>query len=488
MGIRASTLLLASLLACAAFAQEEGGAPTEHAPRESTLETPTQTEEPEGPNLDLPPWLSGKTKAKYEEAIKAWKDVFAAYKQGRASKPAIDAAVEKLEEARGFDPNCALADYYLGIAYQVLGDHEQAQLRLKEAIKRNGKFHEAMVELGDACRWAGDMDESLTQYNKALKLKPDYLNGLLMRSALLTAQQKFEEAREDTQAGLKIRPEHAQLKDLDAKLKLVLEGPDWEETFTAETKNYVIRTNVSQEFADEIGEQAELIRKLYSKLFPRSHSKRKSPIVVFKDKAEYHKNGGPQGAGGHFDPGFKQLFLFKYPKQSDTLLVLNHEGFHQFLDGVMETKPPQWLNEGLADYFGPSEYVTSPKKGMKIRTNPWRTNTVKGMVRGGKDVAFEELMNMTQQQMYGKSVGNHYAQAWSMVYFFCEADDRAYFKPLKKYFKALEKGKSQREAYDEAFGKIDMEALQERWRTFVTDELKDDSKQNTNRNRGKRKK
>ncbi|MCA8924886.1 MAG: DUF1570 domain-containing protein [Planctomycetes bacterium] len=470
----AAPLALALIFVVSARAQEEPNAGGhEHAPRDAELETPTPTEEPDGPNLELPPWLGGKTKARYEAAIASWKAAFAKVKQGDPQgKALVEAAAKELEATRELDANCALADYYLGIAYQVLGDHPQAQRRLREAIKRNAKFHEAMVELGDACRWAGEEDEALAQYGKALRLKPDYLNGLLMRSSLLAGQQKFEQAREDTQAGLKLQPEHLQLKLLDAKLKLVLEGPDWETTYTAETSNYVVRTNVSQEFADSIAEQAELIRKLYSNLFPRSKSKRKSPIVVFKDKAEYHKNGGPQGAGGHFDPMFKQLFLFRYEKESDTLLVLNHEGFHQFLDGVMEQKPPQWLNEGLADYFGPSEYVTQPKKGMRIRPNPWRTATVRRMVKQGKDVDFELLMNMTQQEMYGKAVGNHYAQAWAMVYFLCEADDRAYFKPLKAYFKALKKGKSQREAFDDSFGKLDLKSLQERWREFVEDELK----------------
>ena len=40
---------------------------------------------------------------------------------------------------------------------------------------------------------------------------------------------------------------------------------------------------------------------------------------------------------------FKQLFLFQYPRMSDTRLVLYHEGFHQFLDGILEVKPPQWF-------------------------------------------------------------------------------------------------------------------------------------------------
>ncbi len=64
-------------------------------------------------------------------------------------------------------------------------------------------------------------------------------------------------------------------------------------------------------------------------------------------------------------------------------------------------------------------------------------------------------------------MGNHYAQAWSMIYFMAEADDRVHFKYLKKYFKALRSGKSRREAYESAFGKADMPALEERWRTFI---------------------
>ncbi|MEZ6184678.1 MAG: DUF1570 domain-containing protein [Planctomycetota bacterium] len=470
-----STTCLALLLALAlgALAQDEPGAGHEHAPHDARAEAPAPSETPDGPNLELPPWLGGKTKERYAQAIAAWKAAYDKVQKGQdPEREAVKAAVQQLEEVRELDANCALADYYLGIAQQILGDMQEAQRRLREAIKRNGQFHEAMVELGDACRWAEDEDEALTQYGKAIRLAPEYVNARIMRASLLAAQQKFERAREDTQAGLKVDPKNLQLTFLDQKLKLVLEGPDWETTYTAETKNYVVRTNVSQEFADQIAEQAELIRKLYSKLFPRSTSKRKSPIVVFKDKAEYHKNGGPQGAGGHFDPAFKQLFLFRYEKESDTLLVLNHEGFHQFLDGVLEVKPPQWLNEGLADYFGPSEYVTEPKKGMRIRPNPWRTKTVRQMVNRGQDVPFETLMNMTQAEMYGKAVGNHYAQAWSMVYFLCEADDRAYFKPLRDYFKALRKGKEQREAFDDAFGKLDLEALQERWRDFVRDELK----------------
>ncbi|MEZ6186147.1 MAG: DUF1570 domain-containing protein [Planctomycetota bacterium] len=467
----ALTVLL-SLAAPPTRAGEDSAAARPHAPRDPGAETPTFVEPLPGPNLELPAWLSAATKERYAQAIEGWKAAFGK-RSGEEGRARVQAAIEGLEEVRELDATCALADYHLGIAYTVLGDYPRAQRRLREAIKRNSGFHEAMLALGDACRWAGDADEALTHYGRALKAAPQVQQARLMRASLLTRLQRFEEAREDTRAGLEVNAMHFGLMLLDRKLKLVLEGPDWPETFTCETKHYVVRTNVDQAFAERIAEHAELIRKLYTTLFPRSRSKRKGSIVVFKEKAEYHQSGGPQSAGGHFDPAFKQLFLYRYPEESDTLLVLYHEGFHQFLDGVLEQPAPQWLNEGLADYFGPSDYVEAPRPGMKIRPNPWRTKRVRKLVAKGEDVPFERLMTMTQAEMYAAaSVSDHYAQAWAMVYFLCEADGRAYFDPLKRYFKALSRGKDAREAFDDSFAKVDLDALQARWRAFVTDELK----------------
>ena len=109
---------------------------------------------------------------------------------------------------------------------------------------------------------------------------------------------------------------------------------------------------------------------------------------------------------------FKQLFLFRYAKASDTRLVLYHEGFHQFLDGILTVKPPQWFNEGVADFFGPSKHHDKKgEEGMKIQTNPWRLPLVKRLIKSGRTVPFQKLMTMSQQEMYGRDAGNHYAQA-----------------------------------------------------------------------------
>ena len=75
---------------------------------------------------------------------------------------------------------------------------------------------------------------------------------------------------------------------------------------------------------------------------------------------------------------------------------------------------------------------------------------------------------MTQQEMYEpQAAGLHYAQAWSMVYFLAQCDDGAYFDYLKDYFNALRRGKNIKQAYEDAFGRADMGAMQARWRDYI---------------------
>lgn len=431
-----------------------------------------------GPNLRVPDELPEPVRERLARAIGRWERVYAALGRvppQRLSGPLAEVVAE-LEACRKEAGKCALPYHYLGIAYQirglVYGDREalkKAVVRLKAAVRIEPAFHEALVELGDAHRHLGHEQEAEAAYGRALAAAPDYALAYRRRATLLLERGRFEEARADVEAARKLEPADAGLQALERKLKLVLEGPDWPRRYEAETAHYLVRTNVGQEFADEIAHQAELIRRLYEQVFPRGRKpKRKSPIVVFASKEEYHRNGGPRGAGGHFDPVFKQLFLFRYPKESDTRLVLYHEGFHQFLDAILDVKPPQWFNEGVADFFGPSRYVNEGGvEGMKMRPNPWRLKTIKSLVRGGKALPFQRLMTMSQQEMYSQNPGANYAQAWSIIYFLVRADDGAYHKYLKSYFKALRKGKDRFGAYEAAFGKTDMAALEERWRAFT---------------------
>jgi tetratricopeptide (TPR) repeat protein len=469
---------LGAPLGATAFAQEGPPGAGPHAPPEDARGAvgDGEEEEEDGPNLQIPESVQGKDRKDLEQAIALWKSVYAGLGTAKpdVTKLSLDKAIDDLEALRKRLKGCALPSHYLGIAYQIRGFYfdraalETAVHRLKAATRLLPNFHEALVELADAHGHVGKERDSEIAYDKAIAAKPDYALAYRRRASLLLGLGRFEEARSDVRVARKLQPKDESLEALERKFNLVIDGPDWPVKYEVETKNYVVRTNVSQEFAQSIADQSELIRRLYGQVFPRRKSKRKSPIVVFRSKQEYHASGGPPSAGGHFDPLFKQLFLFKYPKHSDTRLVLYHEGFHQYLDGILEVKPPQWFNEGVADFFGPSiHHKVKGEEGMKIQPNPWRLKTIQRIVRSGQAVPFERLMTMTQQEMYGRDAGKHYAQAWSMIYFFAEADDRVHFKYIKSYFKSLRRGKDRMQAYESAFGKANMQALQDRWREFI---------------------
>lgn len=442
-------------------------------------DTPGSQPKGQGPNLRIPNDLAGDVRSELKTAIAKWKaaNVAIIRKGPKKARNDVDAAIDALEAVRPKDADCALPEYYLGIAYQLLGlyygekTYTRSIARLKKAIKLKPTFHEAMVELGDAYGHLKMKREAEGAYNKAIAAAPDYVLAYERRAVLRFKADRMAEALSDIRTARKLKPRDLGLRALERKLKLAVEGPSWPEgsRFIKESKNYKVMTNVSQDFADTLSENAELIRRLYTQIFPNpKKTRRKFPIVVFKSRKEYQQNGGPRGAGGHFDPVFKQLYLFQYRKMSDTLLVLYHEGFHQFLDGILKKKPPQWFNEGVADFFGPSQHVKEGKsEGMKIRPNPWRLKLVQRLIQTGRTVPFKKLMRMSQREMYGKDAGNHYAQSWSMIYFFCQADDRKYFKYMKKYFKALRRGKDRFKAYDYAFKKTDMSKLEARWRQYI---------------------
>jgi hypothetical protein len=204
------------------------------------------------------------------------------------------------------------------------------------------------------------------------------------------------------------------------------------------------------------------------KVFPNiDRPERKYQIVVHKGKEEYHRAGGPRGAGGHYSPLLRKLVLYKYPKEENTLIVLYHEAFHQYLHEYLELAP-QWFNEGLGDYFAPFRYkrLGPGQEVMMSHANPWRLKYIKDAIRQRITPEPAELMMMSREEMYGSEmVGIHYAMAWSLIYFMLE--EGTYRANLVRYFQALRKGRGLDGAFEDAFGREDMARFEERWKNFI---------------------
>lgn len=355
--------------------------------------------------------------------------------------------------------------YHLGICYQWTKEYAEARRRLERALELRPTFHEAMVELGDVCAWLKDYPSAIKTYDRALAMKPDYALAHRNKALSLIRNDDYKAAREALEKSTALDAKDEMGKGLLKLVQKELEGPGFGGTkFARESAHFIVECDADQAFTDWISKHLELITTKYTTIFPpQAKPKAKFRCIVYRDLKEYQASGAPPNTGGYYQDLTKKLVFYRQPKDSDTLLVLYHEAFHQFLAYYL-FGAPQWFNEGHGDYFGPSAYNEKSRQ-MEIRLNPWRLPPIKQAIAAGRTQPLEKLMLMTQAELYDPStIAINYAESWSVVYFLWHHENGKYARCLQFYFKALNRGAGLREAYAEGFGKVSMAQLEKEWK------------------------
>jgi len=214
---------------------------------------------------------------------------------------------------------------------------------------------------------------------------------------------------------------------------------------------------------------------------------RTSVVRVCKDSDEYSSYGGPGGSAGYWSSFHKELVIYDDQAgggRRDTWATLNHEAFHQYIFYFLGNfAPHSWYNEGNGDFF--SGYQLNNSK-FKLRPFDWRLGTVKENVKrslkenGMGVVPLKEIARWTQPQYYDRSpskwdttVGDHYAQGWSIVYFLRTGEKNfkgwnpAYGKILDTYLQTLVETDDLNQAVDAAFAGIDWDQLEADWKAYT---------------------
>jgi tetratricopeptide (TPR) repeat protein len=432
-----------------------------------------------GSNFAVPTGTAQEIGDRYAAAVEAFRD---ARKAEQDVDKKIADAVKKFVSLRQDAPRFAPPCYFLGILYQETKEFEKARQLLDSAVQLNPSFYQAWVELGDVHGWMKSREKALAAYEKAIEVAPRYGHAYAMRGFAKLRAGDSKGALEDFERAEKLGPKDRYVASWKEHAQRDVDGPSWKgEVFKKETEHYVVLTPVSAALAEEVSKQAELIHQTYETIFPKiEKEKRKFTVLVYASKEEYHANGGPAMADGHYDTLLRKLHIYKHPKDEDTHLVMYHEGFHQFIADYLDD-PPQWWNEGLGDFFGPTAYEpVLDKKGktlknnMRLRPNPWRLRFIQDCIQRGRIRDWKTLMLMSQRQLYEPEWAHeHYAESWSIIYFLVRGgappDKPAgpYFKLLQAYFEALRKGAGQEGAWEKAFGKQDVPALEKAWKEFT---------------------
>ncbi len=275
-----------------------------------------------------------------------------------------------------------------------------------------------------------------------------------------------------------------------------------------DTKNFfVLYHTKNMKLVNKIVKDLEAIQPHYNAMFPPvGDIDAVSVVRICKDVKEYMKYGGPAGSAGYWNFVHQELVFYDASKDSrsrskkqaekDSLIVLYHEGFHQYIfNGLAGVSPDYWFNEGMADYFSGSVFYSGSKRLKEIGPNRWRIPRVKGTVdRKGVWIPLKRLISAKRQQFYDpRVIGQMYAEAWSLAYFLLRSKEAAkhegwreiiptYYNTLKKEAARVKKLitkdmslSAKRKLYSEAgtrstkaaFKQIDKKALETAWMKWV---------------------
>ena len=205
-----------------------------------------------------------------------------------------------------------------------------------------------------------------------------------------------------------------------------------------QTKNYLLvyDKTVDKKFVPKVARQIEAIRKdIYEGVFPSDRPVTAISVVrICKDKGQYTQYGGSASSAGYWN-WVDQELVFYDDGTKDSLRVLNHEAFHQYIFySVGNVSPHSWFNEGHGDYFAGHEYGKNgrfvPKKFQ------WRVGTIKAALGSKTYVPLKQFVTYSQMQYYANG-GPNYAQGWGLIWFLRESKNPEWKGLLETYFNTL---------------------------------------------------
>ncbi len=218
--------------------------------------------------------------------------------------------------------------------------------------------------------------------------------------------------------------------------------PGWK-CMDSPKKEYLLiyADGVDEKLVREIAQQVESLRsQVYEVMFPPDKPITALSIIrVCKDSEQYMAYHAPGGTAGYWSSWDKELVFYKETRNpTDSLRVLYHEAFHQYIYySVGDVDPHSWFNEGHGDYFYGFDYKDGKwERGKSLD----RVDTAQKLKREGRAPPLKDWLRWSQQQYYGDgslSMRDNYALGWDFVYFLRTTKKKEYQGILDTYFNTL---------------------------------------------------
>lgn len=219
--------------------------------------------------------------------------------------------------------------------------------------------------------------------------------------------------------------------------------------FEAQTEHYRVVSEVGRDHAERTAARLEATLGIFNDYFHFDLGELPAPmrVRIFASKAEFDSY-----LRSIIDETREDFIYLHYGDLARNELVgyfrdepeydysLNHQAFIQYLRSFVGN-PPLWLREGFAVYFEEIEY--DPETGQAVyRENLAWLDTLKAIVSGEAErpgIPLEEMLRLDLASAR-EHIDVFYPQAWGMVSFLLNTDNRDVNRVLWDSLSALEPG------------------------------------------------
>jgi tetratricopeptide (TPR) repeat protein len=226
-------------------------------------------------------------------------------------------------------------------------------------------------------------------------------------------------------------------KELAARRKRIEQQKErrlWRNRAIVKTKRFIFQHTLPDEVFAELKDLFEVYFETFTKEWGVRPSARfgKVTINIYHDAEYYYQvSGAPKGAVGWYMPRDRDLhFYFDREQKRFTIDVMFHETNHMLTHMVNDDLwYPAWLNEGMAEYYGASEWDPEAKTMTTGRLQSARLAVLLDLLEGESLQGLETLIQTSRID------ATQYAWAWSLCHFLMTHEK--YAKRFRKYFLAL---------------------------------------------------
>jgi len=424
------------------------------------------------PKDDLPAWLfeAPPPTAAADPTSRAWPmsvDEAGAALVNRAmsllSEGEANAALKAIDKSpEGTLPD-TVRDYLRGILLHEIGRDEEAAASCKKVREKDPTFVPSALIEADALVALGHVEDALAIYRDLLARFPQAADLHAEAALFLGASGRWDEAERLVSTAL---GNGARSKQLDAASHVVhkaVHGPGWPRPNDYESAHYHVVSDMDAKVcfeASKILEQAYAV--FVTRLERPAATTERFKVYLFSGQAGYQTHIAdllgetvPHTAGLYV-PALRQLFIWNVPEHEDMMKTVRHEGFHQYLDRIMND-PPLWFNEGLAEYF----------EGAKVIHGTWTTGEPRAdhLSRLKAPQPLDKFLFL-DGTAFMANASFDYAQAWAFIHFLLHStrENRDLFDAFWDSFKRIP---AHADAIRDALGDRKIEELDAEFRAHV---------------------